>query len=135
VAQPHPSHPFDQVIARIDAVLAETALSAPDPPDSSCLRGLGVTFAEATAGVPALRAAIRAEQQQMNAAASGLERHHAVLTGAPMSVLHDPDWLPADQPQDLVGGHDLNADACPPRPPEPPQARQPWWRRLLGRAS
>jgi hypothetical protein len=72
----------------------------------------------------------------------GLGRHRAVLQGAPMSDLHDPEWRPADEPQDL------ELSTCPPRPPESPparlplvdprgmvQAQQPWWKRLLGRSS
>lgn len=115
-------------------------------PDLTVLQQLGTTFAQATAGLDALKAAVRAEQEQMNAEAGGLERHRAVLAGAPMSVLHDPDWRPADEPQDLAVGHAL--DDCPPRPLEPPadrrplvdlrgmtQARQPLWRRLFGRSS
>lgn len=102
--------------------------------DDTVLRQLGTTVATATAGLDALKAAVRAEQERMNA-----EPH------------------PADEPQDLVDtalarGRALDAieqdqrlAACPPRPPEPPPIRlplvdqhgmahrQPWWRRWLRR--
>lgn len=112
----------DRVIGRIDADLTEAGLVPCAGP--GCGRFV-YPWISPCCGADchrAARAADLVDGSQVQAveaaeAGGGLERHRAVLAGAPLSVLHDPDWLPADEPQSLA--------PCPPHPPEPPLSAQP----------
>lgn len=112
---------IDRVIGRIDAELAEAGLVPCAGPGCG---GLVYPWISPCCGDDCHRVAglVDLDHGRVHAVdaatvGDGLERARAVLAGAPMSVLHDPDWLPADEPQSLA--------ACPPRPPEPPLAARP----------
>lgn len=114
----------DRVIGRIDAELAEAGLVPCAGPGCSRFVYPWISPCCSTDCHHAAQAAGLVDRGRVQAidtpqpqAGDGLERHRAVLAGAPMSVLHEPDWLPADEPQSLA--------LCPPRPPEPPPTTQP----------